>query len=214
MDLAATDADARDSARREVTMAAARTKSLAVGLKLSLTIGLLFVASTSAVHADGSVLRLRHQSDGVEVSIFTDPPPIRSGSVDVTIVVVPVPPGARRPAPWFKVCAYPSGAPERKICDSTEVRTPAMNKPFRAGHLELPEGGRWQIEIASDLGGDGGVVLGPFLVEVEEGAVGGNSWVLWVGLPTAAVVVFAAHQRLVHRRPRQPASPPATPGVS
>jgi hypothetical protein len=213
MDLVATDADARDSTRREVMMAAATPKSLAARFKLSLTIGLLYVASTSSVRADGSVLRLKHQSDGVEISIFTDPPPIRSGAVDVTAVVVPVPPGARRPAPVFKVCAYPSGAPERKICDSNTVRTPAMNKPFRAGHLELPEAGRWQIEIEYEVGQEG-AILGPFLVEVEEGAAGGNTWLLWVGLPTAALVVFAAHQRLVHRRQRQPASPPATPGVS
>ena len=171
---------------------------------LPLAICLLFACSSPA-HGDGPVLRWKQSLEGMEVSVFTDPP-IRTGTVDVSILVVPIPAWARVPAPSFRVCAYPSGSPEKKICDGSLVRAPATNKVFRAGRLDILEPGRWQVVVESDLAE--GAELGPFLIEVEEGPGGHSSWMLWVGLPAVAVVVFAAHQRLVHRRSR-PVAPSA-----
>jgi hypothetical protein len=180
------------------------TTKIRGSLRSSLPLAMcLLVFAASPALADGRFLLGTKRGDGMEVSVFTDPPPLRTGAVEISVMVVPLRKGIRLPAPSFKVCAYPSGQPEKLICDESVVRTTALNQVFRAGRLDIPEAGKWQVEIESDI--TDGAKLGPFAIEVIEGTSSNHSWLLWLGLPVAAVAVFAVHQRLVHRRSTRPA---------
>jgi hypothetical protein len=161
----------------------------------------------SVARGDAGMLRYRKVIDGVEISVFSDSPPIRTGIFDVNILVEPVPPNARRPAPIFQVCAYPVDSPEKKH-RADEIQAPAMNKLFTAAELEITEQGRWQVEIDADVGGTD-LELCRFEIDVVDAPARLG---VWVGLPAAVIVLFAAHRWLVHRRQRR-LTRPASPGV-
>jgi hypothetical protein len=155
----------------------------------------------STARGDGGTLRLRAQVGGVEVSVYSNPPPVRTGMVDISILVNPVPADAQRPSPIFQICAYPVDNPEHKIRAGV-VRTPAMNKLFTAAELQLLEPGRWKVEIDAEI--VDGVKLGEFEIDVRDQPA---RFALWIGLPAAVVVVFVAHRWLVSRRLRRSVRP-------
>jgi hypothetical protein len=169
--------------------------SLAMGLLTALC-----VLHPAPARADGGTLRYAKRYGHVEISVFTDPTPVRTGStVDVSILVEPVSPGRRTPLPAFQVCAYPQNDPKNRQCQPAAEGV-AINKLFRATQLELTEPGTWQIEIQAETE-DGQIVLG-FPVEVEYGFPHWATYGALIGLPGAAILIYIVHQRLVRRRQR------------
>lgn len=157
------------------------------------------VVGPPAARGDGGKLRASTQTRGLDIAVFTDPTPVRTGTLDVSLFVRPLPAGETRPLPAFQVCAYPVAAPAKRHC---EPATPAeaTNKLFRAAQLELTQPGLWQVEVVVDSA-DGWVVTS-FQLPVEEGPPQWAAYALWIGLPAVAVLLFAAHRWLVWRRER------------
>jgi hypothetical protein len=161
---------------------------------------------------DGGTLRYSTRTRGLDIEVFTDPTPVKTGTVDVSVYVKPFPAGETRPMPVFQVCAYPVAAPALRQCEpaTSEVAT---NKLFRAAQLQLTQPGLWQVDVTIESA-DGNFRAG-FQLPVEAGYPDWATYAKWIGLPVVAVVIFAAHRRLVLRRQRERAPPavaPSSPG--
>ncbi len=74
------------------------------------------------------------------------------------------------------------------------------NKLLKAAVFELPEPGRWEIEVA--IKGEQGGAQVRFELEAAERA---PQWPLmwpWIGWPAPVILLFSIHQLLVWRKPR------------
>jgi hypothetical protein len=146
--------------------------------------------------ADGGTLRVSRLCDGYRVTLFTAPADLRAGPVDFSVLVQSAESDALMPDVPVTVHAYPVAEPERRIGGPATVAA-ATNKLFRAIRLDLPEPGRWRVEVAVEAPGR------PARVETElEVGPPPPPWIdlaVWAGWPAAAVLLFAVHQRLVRR---------------
>jgi hypothetical protein len=158
------------------------------------------VWAVPAARGDGGTLRYTLERPTLKVAVFTDPTPVRVGTVDVSVLVEPIPPGSNRPLPAVQICATPVGRPGKQRCDDA-VAARAVNKLFRAAQLDLPEPGLWEVEVRVEMERDLGAI-GRFVLQVEEGSAAGDRYSVWVGVPAVAVLVFAAHRWLAVRRQR------------
>jgi hypothetical protein len=186
---------------------ATRTRVRLTSWPAVVVLAALGIVPPANARADSDVLRFKKTIDNVEISVFTPPPPIRAGTVDINVLVRPDPPNARVPAPVFQICAYPVGFPEKKR-RADNVLTPSLDKMFTAAELQIPAPGRWQVEVDADI--VNAERVGEFEIDVEEpsGRLG-----LWIGLPLAVIVIFVAHRWLVHRRHRRVVRP-ASSGIA
>lgn len=166
---------------------------------LSLLTGVVVISSA---HADGGTLQFTGQRHGYQISIFTSPTPLRTGSVDVSVLVQETATGKIRTDVPISVRAFPLHHPESAIGGSA-THEAATNKLFQAIILDLPEPGKWRLQVT--------VQEAPAPIELEVEVAGAlPSWVdlsLWIGWPALAVVLFAIHQWLVHRRLLAPKRP-------
>jgi hypothetical protein len=156
---------------------------------------------SSFLKADGGTLCLLERAGGYQVAVFTSPTPLRAGPVDVSILVQNA--STREQVPGARVVVrlkrHGTTGPTLEYEATTEAAT---NKLFRAANLDLPEAGRWDIEIRIDG------PFGPAGVKCEVEAAGPlPRWLEvwpWVGWPALAILLFCVHQRLVRRRVRSP----------
>jgi hypothetical protein len=157
---------------------------------------------------DGGTLRYSTRTRGLDIAIFTDPTPVKTGTVDVSVYVKPIPAGETRPLPVFQVCAYPVAAPALRQCEpaTSEVAT---NKLFRAAQLQMTQPGLWQVDVLIESAD--GNFQASFQLPVEDGYPDWTRYAKWIGLPVVAIVLFAAHGRLARRRPRSGAAPAVVP---
>lgn len=161
---------------------------------LSLLIGVVVISSA---HADGGTLHFTGQRHGYQITVFTSPTPLRTGLIDVSVLVQETATGKIRTNVPVTVHAYPLNHPAAAIGGSATPEA-ATNKLFQAIVLNLPEPGEWHIQVMVQ-GSDP-----PLPIELEVVVAGAMpSWVdlsLWIGWPAVAVVLFGIHQWLVHRR--------------
>ena len=153
--------------------------------------------------ADGGTLRLSRQCDGYRITLFTSPTTLRAGEVDFSVLVQSVNADTPRLDVPVMIHVFPEGKRQRRSGGAATTAA-ATNKLFRAVRLNLDEPGRWHVEVA----------VGPpdrsALVETElEVGPPLPSWIdlgLWIGWPTAAILLFGIHQGLVsrHRRGERP----------
>jgi hypothetical protein len=159
---------------------------------------LLVLCPVSAC-ADGGTLRFSRRCDGYRITLFTAPTTLRAGAVDFSVLVQP----SNSETPLLDVpvmiFAYPDGEQGKNRGGSVTVAA-ATNKLFRALQLDLDKPGRWHVEVAV------GSPERQARVETElEVGPPLPSWIdlaLWIGWPSAAILLFAIHQCLVARHQR------------
>ena len=141
-------------------------------------------------------MRFSGRRDGLRITVFTAPNPLRAGPVDVSVLVQDA---SGRPLTDVPVAvrAHPAGDPARQVSGPATAEA-ATNKLLLAAPLEFGEPGRWRVEVG--VMGPGGTVRIDFDVEVAEAPPPWLNLSLWVGWPFAAVLLFAAHRRLTRRR--------------
>jgi hypothetical protein len=156
----------------------------------------LLLLCPALARADGGTLRFSKQSGGYRITLFTLPTAPRAGVVDFSVLVQSA--DSERPVLDVPVTvhAYPEKEPHRRT-GGLATTAAATNKLFRAIQLELPEPGRWHVEVA---------VHAPqqSVQETTELEVGPPlpSWIdlgMWIGWPLGAIMVFVIHQALVRR---------------
>ncbi len=170
-------------------------------VKIGLALGCFLVgACGGAARGDGDTVRLSRREGGFQVTVFTSPTPFRAGPVDISVLVQDAVTGEPRPEARVTVKLTPRDQlvlPMRRAA----MRDAATNKLLKAAVFELPEPGRWEVEVAIE-GGQGAAS-----VRFELEAAGRvPQWPVmwpWIGWPAPVILLFSIHQLLVWRKSRQ-----------
>jgi hypothetical protein len=160
----------------------------------------LILGPSSPARGDGGALRLRQRAGGYELSVFTSPTPLRAGPVDISVLVQDASTRECLPEEQVNVCLKTSGAGRTLKCAATTEA--ATNRLFHAAVFELPEPGRWDVEIA--VSGRHGPVLLRFGVEADGRAPRWRELWPWFTWPALVVALFSLHLVLVRRRIPRP----------
>ena len=111
----------------------------------SVIFGWLFLGTWCApASADGGSLRLSGKKGGYQITVFTAPTPFRAGPVDISVLVQDASTGDLVTQARVIVRMTKSGRPALEYPATTEAAT---NKLFRAAQFELPEPGRWEMQV-------------------------------------------------------------------
>jgi hypothetical protein len=167
----------------------------------SVILGWLFLGTWCApALADGGSMRLTGKQGGYRITVFTAPTPLRAGAVDISVLVqdastgdpmTPVKVTVRMTKPGRLALEYPA---------TTEAAT---NKLFRAARFELPEPGRWALEVEVQ-GSRGLAVIGGEL-DAAESLPRWKELLPWISWPALLIALFGIHQFFA-RRTRIPGS--------
>lgn len=177
--------------------------SLVRGRTVAFMIGLALFSSglsPATAHADGGLLRAWKQYEGYEVAVFTEPTPVVSGSVDISVLLLDRSTGEPIPETRVVVEVSPVGRPE-KATSRLATREGATNKLLRAAVFELHDAGRYDVNISID----GPVDHSQVRFEVDVGSswsprAGVWPWVLW---PLPVIALYGIHRRLVAREEKR-----------
>jgi hypothetical protein len=146
--------------------------------------------------ADGGTLRFSGTKGGYRITVFTAPTPFRAGTVDISALILDASTGNPMTPETVTFRMTKPGSLALEYPATTEAAT---NKLFRAAQFELPEPGRWELQVEVD-GSHGPAVLGG---EVEAAAPlprWQEMW-LWIGWPVLAIALFSIHVWMRTRRP-------------
>jgi hypothetical protein len=159
-------------------------------------VALVLLHPGAAVHADGGTLRLSERKQDYQISVFTSPTPLRSGPVDVSVLVQDAATGEPIPPPRVVVRAMPHGHPEGEI-RQVATSEAATNKLFQAAVFVLPEPGLWDVEIIIEAAHD--PVEIHFAMEADEPPPRLAEMWAWIAWPAAIILLFGVHQWLARK---------------
>jgi hypothetical protein len=141
------------------------------------------------------------QKGSYRFTVFTTPTPLRAGAVDISVLVQDA--ATEEPLSGVQVTieAEWRGSPGAAISHSA-TKEAATNKLYYAAVFDLPEPGRYSVEVSIDG------TLGAAQVRFEmEAAEPMPPWLTvwpWVGWPILAILLFGIHQFLVRWKSRPP----------
>jgi hypothetical protein len=163
---------------------------------------LLMTWCTSAT-ADGGTLRLSAKQGAYQISVFTAPTPFRAGPVDISVLVQDSLTGEPVPVARVIVRMSKSGQPALEYPATAQAAT---NKLFRAALFELPEPGRWDMQVRVE----GSRGLAEFAGELEAAQPlprWREIWP-WFSWPLLVIALFGLHQVFARTEHRQSGLPP------
>ena len=150
---------------------------------------------SSLARADGGAVRLRQRAGGYQIAVFTSPTPFRAGPVDVSVLVQDAETGECVPQAQVTVFLKATGDGRALECPATTAA--ATNRLFHAAVFELPEPGRWDVEVAVE--GPHGRALLRFGIEADGPAPRWLEFWPWFTWPALVVALFSLHQVLFPR---------------
>ncbi len=157
---------------------------------------MVWLLCTPLLRADGGTVQLSERQGGYQVTVFTAPAPLRVGPVDVSVLVQHPDTGAPIPEAQVTLRAWPRGRADEALCvPATEEA--ATNKLFRAAVFDLPEPGRWEMEVSIE--GPFGEARVRFEAEAAEPLPRWLSLWPWYSWPFGVIVLFGIHQGLKGR---------------
>jgi hypothetical protein len=161
-----------------------------------LTFGCLLLGTWCApAVADGGSMRLSGKEGGYQIAVFTAPTPFRAGTVDISALVQDASTGDPLSVVRVTIRMTRPGGLALEYPATTEAAT---NKLFRAAQFELPEAGRWDMQVQVE-GLHGIAVIGGEVEAAESLPRWPELWP-WIGWPALVIVFFSIHQILVQRR--------------
>ena len=162
----------------------------------SVIFGWLFVGTWCApAWADGGTIRISERKDGFLITVFTAPAPFRAGPVDISVLVQDALTG--EPVPETRVTVRMT-KPGQLALEYPATREAATNKLLGAAQFELPEPGRWQLEVQVESA-HGLAVVGGELEAAAPLPRWRELWP-WIGWPALAIALFGIHQVFARRR--------------
>ncbi|MCB8918791.1 MAG: hypothetical protein H6666_12820 [Ardenticatenaceae bacterium] len=159
---------------------------------LLLAAWLLAAPPPAGAHGGGKPQLVNSPAGPYLVSVWTNPDPLRVGTVHFTVAVSePPPPGAENGEivlnAAVRVALTPQNQPpEVRPVGGLATHQGATNKLFYETDLEVPVEGAWQVAVLID----GPVGAGEAAFEIEVRPAGGSSWPILGGV--AVVLVVAA----------------------
>jgi hypothetical protein len=167
-------------------------RSLAGGV----VFGWLFLGTWCApACGDGGAVRMSEKRGGLLITVFSAPTPFRVGPVDISVLVQDALTG--EPVPQTRVTVRMT-KPGQLALECPATREAATNKLLHAAQFELPELGRWQLEVQVEGVHGLAVITG----ELEAAAPLPRWRELWpwIGWPALAIALFGMHLGLARRR--------------
>ena len=162
--------------------------------------GLLLVAAllafSSRAQADGGFVELHQEVGPFVVTVFTAPGPLRAGPVDISVLVQDRASG--QPVLDGEVFVRLSREGEITLVERA-TREMAQNKLLYSAVMNLPEPGRWELEVTITQGKETASILG----QVSAAAPSPFLLSYWrsLSLPPIMIAVFALNQWLRRRAP-------------
>jgi len=169
----------------------------------------LLATTSSHLRADGGITVGQAERDGMRVTVFAAPVPIRAGPLDVTLLVQEIP--SNRPVTDASVaCSVrklspPSPSPFRlpawcsTIAPGSRIpATPAhsRNKLLFGAYLPLTEPGRWELSIHVTRGPANFTSAFPLDVAAPQPLL--SIWWPLIALVPAAILLYASRNRRVY----------------
>jgi hypothetical protein len=150
------------------------------------------------VSADGGSLRLSGKRGGYQITVFTAPTPFRAGAVDISALVLDASTGDPVTDVRVNVRMTKSG---RFALENPATTAAATNKLFRAAQFELPEPGRWELQVQVE-GSRGLAVIGGEVEAAEPLPRWQEMWP-WICWPALAVALFSIYHISLPNRARR-----------
>jgi hypothetical protein len=163
-------------------------RPLAVGVLFA---WLLVVTWCTLADADGGTIRLSAKQRGYQITVFTAPTPFRAGPVDISVLVQDSLTGDPMTGARVTVRLKKLGQLALEYPATTQAAT---NKLFLAAQFELPEPGRWDMQVRVD--GSQGLAVVSGEVEAAEPLPRWRQIWPWFGWPALAIALFGIHQVL------------------
>ncbi len=163
---------------------------------ICLAFACLFQASWCApVLGDGGTVCMSGTRGPFSITVFTAPTPLRAGPVDISILVQDARTGEVTTNTLVTVRLTQEGQQPIE-CEATTQG--ATNKLLHAAQFEVPEPGKWKIELRTEGPEDIGVLEGE--VEVAERLPRWREVWPWIAWPVPVIVLVGIHVRLKQRR--------------
>jgi hypothetical protein len=167
----------------------------------SALIWLLVGTSAEYAHGDGGTIRLSRSQGGLQITVFSAPTPFRAGPVDISVLVQDIVTG--EPIPGARVTVVLSSRNQLVLpIRRTATSAAATNKLLKAAVFDLPEPGRWEVDVDVDIQGGQGVIQVRFELDAAGRAPRWRAIWPWIGWPAPVILLFSIHQLLVWRKLR------------
>jgi hypothetical protein len=145
-------------------------------------------------NADGGSVLLSGKRDGYQITVFAAPTPFRAGPVDISVLVQDVSTGDPLTNVQVTVRMTKSGRLTLVYPATTEAAT---NKLLHAAKFQLPEPGRWDLEILVERFPKPAIIAGE--VEAAEPLPQWQEMWPWIGWPVLVIAIFFLHHALERR---------------
>jgi hypothetical protein len=170
-----------------------------VPLAIGLGVALLSSAWHAAARGDGGKLREWRREGRLEIAVFTEPTPLSTGPVDVSVLVLDATTGDPVPEARVTVEVLPHDRPHM-TSQHPATTDAATNKLLRAAEFDLRASGRCEVKVT--VGGPRDHAQVRFEIDVADSSATRSSDVLWALWPLPVIACYGFHRRLVSRRER------------
>jgi hypothetical protein len=153
-------------------------------------VALVLVLIAGAARGDGGLLRINQVAGPLRIAVFTAPTPLRSGPIDVSVLVQ----RAADDAPILDADVTVTLHRGDLAVRAAATRAQATNKLLYEALLQIPESGEWTLHVAVRAGESEGAVS----TAVDVALPIGPAWTYWpyLALPAVLIALFAVHQWL------------------
>ena len=153
--------------------------------------------SSSLLWADGGAVRLSQQQGNYQITVLTTPTPLRTGRVDISVLVQNADTGELVLDEQVTIKATRRGHPGSAISQVATAEA-ATNRLFRGADFEVREAGWWDVEVS--INGPLGKEHAQFEMEVAPPLPKWLALWPWFSWPLLVVVLFGVHQWAVRAK--------------
>lgn len=160
--------------------------------------------------ADGGTMRISRHIQDRQVSVFTSPSVLRTGLVDISVLVQMAETGSVCEDEVIRVELTSLEQPSTVLTENATAEA-ATNKLFKSAIFNVPYTGQWHAHILLDSEKPPAEPAVEFEVSIASPL---PPWLVlapWIGWPFAIIALFCIHHWLVSRKLRRSQSPPALP---
>jgi hypothetical protein len=175
-----------------------RTKLIRRRLRRCLSLLALLLALCARAQADGGLLQLRQTAGRFVVTVFAAPTPPRAGPVDISVLAEDLTNGRATLDGEVIVRLWREGG---MTVVGRATRNVAQNNLIYSTLMNLPEAGRWELEVTIKQGESKASVLGQIWVAQPRPFL--LSYWRSLSLPWIVVALFALNQWLKRRADSQ-----------